>query len=236
LLQEGLGMRPSDRLAPSVRVVVGALCVTVLGAALYLGRPVLAPIVLAAFLALLLSGPVDAMARWRVPRVLAAGVATAALWGGLGAIATAAWQPATHWIQESPRALRALDRHAAPVRRLAQRLDSAARQVPLWHAPRGPAVVADPTPPASRVVLSWLPSAAISIVSVAVMTFLMLVEGPRLLGARAQHSRADVRRRWQAFAQVRGDLARYFGLIAAINLGLGVVSAATFAWLGLPNA
>jgi predicted PurR-regulated permease PerM len=85
-------------------------------------------------------------------------------------------------------------------------------------------------------VLSWLPSAAISIVSVAVMTFLMLVEGPRLLGARAQHSRADVRRRWQAFAQVRGDLARYFGLIAAINLGLGVVSAATFAWLGLPNA
>jgi predicted PurR-regulated permease PerM len=70
------------------------------------------------------------------------------------------------------------------------------------------------------------------------LTLFFLAGGPPLLARMAaalsgsERSAACLR----VTEAIRGELGRYFGTVALINLGLGLTTAATMAALGMPNA
>ena len=214
-------------------LVLAALAVV---AALHLLRPVLMPVVLATFLALLLARPVEALREAGLPRAASAGVVTLLATAAAVLVVAVSWRPAVDWLEEAPRTVRALERHATPLLRIARRVDAVADRVTGLAPPSAARTAVASSPTVSSRLVTALPQVAVTAVTVTVLTFLLLWEGPRLLGEGTRRSRSPaVRRRLELFAAAREGLGRYFGVLALINVGLGLATATLAALVGLPN-
>ncbi|HET9390547.1 MAG TPA: AI-2E family transporter, partial [Steroidobacteraceae bacterium] len=112
-----------------------AACATV--AALRIGRDLLIPLVLGVLLALVLSGIVETLRRWRVPRALSALVLLLLIAVGIGGVLDAIWTPAQQWIDNAPRVLRTVERRLRPAQSIVQRLDAIADRVSNIASPGG---------------------------------------------------------------------------------------------------
>ena len=93
------------------------------GLLLYFAHYAFIPIALALLLALVLSGPVEALYRHGVPRSLSALVILAVALGLIGALATSLWKPAQYWYGEAPQTIRAIKQKIAPAAKFVNRVD-----------------------------------------------------------------------------------------------------------------
>jgi hypothetical protein len=116
--------RRGERGSRAVWVI--ALCC--LAAALRLGREALIPLGLAVLVACVLSGAVEGLRRWRVPRALSAMLLLVLLSLGLAATIDLIASPAQAWLQKSPQVLRTIEQKARPAQSIVRRLDYIARR------------------------------------------------------------------------------------------------------------
>ncbi len=218
-----------------------ALCV--LGVALHAARAALIPLIFATLLALMLSGVVEGLRRWRIPRAVSATLVLLALCVAAGLAVDALAGPAQQWVENAPRVLRVVERRVRPARIVVQRFnDLAARAAAVAGA--APAAAAQPPPAAPAAV----PVTAIDLVSetgwigaelvtVLVLTLLLLSAGPPTLA----HMMAALGNNWQAVQvlrtidAVRIEVGRYYGTLALINVGLGCAAALAMWLLDMPN-
>ena len=219
-----------------------ALCA--LGVALHLAREALIPLILAILLALVLSGLVESLRRWQIPRGVSATLLLISAGVVAGAAVDALAAPAQEWMRSAPRVMRVIEHRVRPAQALVQRLNELAGRAAAIAGGAQPGPEAAPAgTPAAAAPLSaveilaetgWL---AGGVVTVVVLTLLILSAGPATLARMMSALNGN----WQAvhvlrtIDAIRVEVGRYYGTLALINLSLGIATGCAMWALHMPN-
>jgi predicted PurR-regulated permease PerM len=226
----------------SSRAVV-FLASVVAGALLYFAHAVFVPIALAILFALLISGPVEALNRGGLPRVVSAVMILLIFLSVIAGGVYELWTPAQKWLASAPRTTSVIQRKIAPAARLMQRIEIVSdRAAKLTQStansagtPAAPVASAAPVDPEGVLVATR--TALLSALTVVILTLFLLSAGPPVI-ARMSATFADNTHAAQillVYKAVRTEVARYYATIALINLGLGVATSTAMWALGMPN-
>jgi predicted PurR-regulated permease PerM len=224
---------------PAQHALVVLAIVLAVGA-LHLARSAVVPVLFAVFLAVLLSPGVAALARWRVPRALAAAIVIAALVAAVALALNATWRPARAWLDAAPATMRMLERKLQPVTRIIAKVESVSEQAGRVADPAVAVDAAGPTATSGaadkstmRITTEWL----IASVTMLMVVYFLLAGGPPLLvRLEALRGGATGTRLLQLASVISSDLGRYFATVTLSNLLLGIGTTVTMHWLGMPNA
>ena len=218
------------------------LCVAV--AALRLGRDLLVPIVLAVLITLVLSGIVETLRRYRVPRALSAVVLLALVGAAVGGTLHAVWTPAQQWIEGAPRVLRTIEHKTRPAQSVVRRIDAIVRRASaLAGAADPPAAATTASAPSPTTTVSAMDVVAgtsgvvAALLMGAALTLLLLTAGPSTLARLTAPVATDGRaiRVLRVIEAIRLEVGRYCGTLAVINLLFGALTALVMWLLGMPN-
>jgi predicted PurR-regulated permease PerM len=220
--------------------IIAICCLLVV---LRLGRPALIPLGLAVLVAFVLSGTVEWLRRWHVPRAVSAAVLLLALGAGLAGVLDAIATPAQEWLQSAPRVMKVIEHRLRPAQSLIHRLDDIAQRAEALAfsgtatagaASAPSATAAGVTPLEVFTVTGW---AAFGIVTVLAFAYLLLAASPTTLGritgfllggGQTDHA-------LRVLNGIRIEVGRYYGTLLLINLGFGIVMGGTMWLLGMPN-
>ena len=234
-----------------LRIIAAA---TVVGL-LYVGRPVLLPVVLSIFLFYALDPLVDRLESWRVPRALASGLAVVLVVGGIAAGAVALWPQFETVVTRVPEAVRQLNRtlRAArsgtngasaltKVQEAAQAIDeAAAASATAPSLPRGTMRV--------EVADTWRASDALraggmgviglvgQAVSVLFLTIFLLVEDDAFKRklVRRMESIGSKRVTVQILRDIAQQIERFLWVQVLTSAGVAVVTGLGLWWMGVEN-
>ncbi len=230
--------RPTARsVARAVWIV--AICIVV--AALRLGRDLLIPIVLALLMTLVLSGIVETLRRYRVPRGLSAAVLLLLIGAAVGGVLHAVWSPARQWIESAPRVLRTIEQKTRPAQSIVRRIDAIAKRASAIAGAADPAGAATAAaPPASMSamdVVEGTSGVAVALLMGVALTLLLLAAGPPTLARMTAPVATDGRaiHVLRVIEAIRVEVGRYYGTLAVINLLFGTATALLMWVLGMPN-
>jgi predicted PurR-regulated permease PerM len=240
-------LKAREGIAPALHALsrplwIIALC-SLIGVA-YLGRSALVPLALGLLLACVLSGVVETLCRYRVPRGLSAAVLLVLVSLAIGGVIEMTWTPAQQWLQSAPRVLRTIDHKVRPAQSVLQRLDYIAKRATALASSGGetPAAV-PPAPPAPPPVLTPIEVFAatgwvvVGTVTVLAFALLLLIAGPPTLARMTAALAADLRavHVLEIIEAIRLEVGRYYGMMLLINLVFGAVVAGVMGLLGMPN-
>ena len=218
-----------------LRYSVGVLAALALVAALKLAHQAVVPVLFAVFVTLLLSPLVDMLARRRMPREVAAVIVMVGVVAFVASCLGATWRPARDWLETAPETMRTLEQKARPVTKFIAKVESVSTQAERIAAPSAqPQDKPTPVALASKGFVESTQEWVITLVSMLFLTLFLLAADLANLG-RSAAAGARWGRAGQVFERVRGELARYFAAVTFSNLILGVATAATMAWLDMPN-
>ncbi len=217
-----------------------AICVGM--AALRLGRDLLVPVVLAVLLALVLSGIVEGLRRFRIPRGVSALVLMLLIATAVGGMLHAVGAPARQWMDSAPRVLRTIEHKTRGAQSVMRRLDALARRAGAIagasDAAAAAPVAAPPAPPVSAVeVVESTSGVAAALLMGAALTLLLLAAGPATLARMAAPVATDGRavQVVRVIEAIRVEVGRYYGALALINLLFGTATALLMWALRMPN-
>ena len=212
------------------------------GALVYLCRAALIPLALALLFGLLLSGPVERMHAYRIPRGLSAMLMllliSGAVWGAVDLL----WNPAQQWYSGAPQTLKIIKGKVKPVAVFLQRVEE-------LRSDSDPMALTPAAPPASGAGnpsnTSGLPSlfidatrnVLVSLTACIVMTLFLLAGGPPMV-ARMTVALVDdlhVFHVMEVIDQIRAEVARFYLTQALLNIALGSATAALMSWFGMPS-
>ena len=220
------------------------IAICALAAVLRLGRDALIPLGLALLVAFVLSGAVEALRRYRIPRALSAAVllllVAVAVGGTIDRIAT----PAQQWLASAPRVLHTIELQIRPAQSLLRRVDYIAKRatamaamvtsVPDASSAAPASAAATLTPIEIFAATGWV---AAEVVTVVAFAFLLLAAGPATLARMTCVLAGDLHaiRALQIIGAIRHEVGRYYGTLLLINLCFGCVTATLMWLLGMPN-
>jgi predicted PurR-regulated permease PerM len=218
-------------------VYQGGLFFLALMASLYAAREVVLPLVLAFFLKLLVQPGMKFMKRLRVPRLLAALLALAALLGIIVGLADLLSSPASHWAQRLPEGLPRLQER---VRIISQPIETLTR---LFKHAQSAVIGNKPAPPPSggtdvqQLLLSTVQHLASGFVWTMLMLFFLLVAGDTFLRrlVEVMPTFGDKRQVIDIAQQVESDISVYLITITIMNTLVGIVVGTSMWLLGLPD-
>jgi predicted PurR-regulated permease PerM len=232
--------RSTRRISRHLRAIRISLTGMILLATVYtvaIGKSLLVPLVLAAFIGLALNPIVVAAARIRVPRWLAAVTVMLLLGVGLvSAVATLA-TPALNWFHEAPTAMRAF---APKIKPMTQQIEAASRAtqnlVGGTVARNAPAANNDFAFTAWDIV-AGAPKVLASVLTVALLVFFFLVYGDEILRRAVEISPTFAYKRHTVsiVRSIQTEVSSYLLLTAAINVTLGLVTAGMLYLYGVPD-
>lgn len=221
-----------------LRAVLNALLILAVLYTLALAHSLVIPLVLAAFLGLGLNPLVAFASRWHVPRALSALVLMLALAGGIGAGVTLLAQPAAHWLQRAPSALR----HVAPkLKPVTARINEATRATRSLVGGSSAAANSRGTAHTAAFtawdLLQMTPRVLANVLTVALLVFFFLIYGDALLRRLVEISPTFRKKRHNVtlVRNIQTQVSRYVLTTASINGTLGVLTAAWLWWMGLPD-
>jgi predicted PurR-regulated permease PerM len=211
--------------------VVGAL-----GTLIYIAHTALVPVALAVLLSLVLSGPVEALHRRRVPRVVSAMFILVVVLSTMGGLLGGLWSPAQNWFAQAPQVMATIQKKVKPIEVFMTHLDAlrqkasdmngapTATPAPVTQQAReiAPALILDATGPMVAAVMTFI-----------VVSLFLLAGGPPMLarmtaafihGLRASHVLMIIDR-------IRIEVGRFYLTTTLINIGLGIATAVgMWAW------
>jgi predicted PurR-regulated permease PerM len=231
-------LSPTAHMAAWSRRATIATALVAVVAALHFARSALAPVVVAALLALMLSTVVDSLVRWRLPRWLASAIVVLTLVVTTASSLNAVWEPARNWLDRAPHMLQTAEHKLRPLTRLVAKVESvsdqAARMASSATTGSGdpPLKVRDDPPHLVNLTLSWV----VTMLATVFMTYFFLADGPRLLALLSRRPTGNRRRGAVVVAlAVRSVLGRYFGALAICSLALGTATTVTMTVLDMPS-
>ena len=216
-------------------LVAGAI-----GLLLYFAHVAFVPIALALLLALVLSGPVEALHGWHVPRSISAAVLLIATLGVFAALVNFLSAPAQTWFSAAPHTLRLIEKKIRPVEQVVGRIDelrnSAGNIGSVTHGAPVPTVAAaEESAPA--LLFDATRGPVLSSVTVVILTLFLLAGGPPMLARMTSAFAGDLNSAHiiRVIEKVRREVGRFYVTTALINVGLGLATAAAMMWCGMPN-
>jgi predicted PurR-regulated permease PerM len=220
-----------------IRVLVwGAI-----GLLLYVAHVAFIPIALALLVALVLSGPVEALHRIRVPRAIGAALILVFLLASVAGAVDLMWTPAQQWFAAAPQTMKVIKRKLSPAAKFITHIED------LRNSAGSIAATGHPTPPAAPaavesesapvLILDATREAVVTALTFVIVTLFLLAGGPPML-ARMTAAFIDDLNAAHVLAiieNVRGEVGRFYVTTALINLGLGLATAGTMMACGMPT-
>ncbi|MGA2343496.1 MAG: AI-2E family transporter [Steroidobacteraceae bacterium] len=211
-----------------------------IGLLLYEARAAFVPIALALLLALVLSGPVEALHRLRVPRGVSALLILLVTLAIIGGTFDVLWKPAQHWFASAPQTLQTIKQRITPVARFMQHLDELKGSADALAASRAAAAHPAAVAPASsgpEDLLDAMRSAVVGIVTFVIVTLFLLAGGPPMLARMTAAFVDDLHAGHILYLieKVRAEVGRFYLTTAAINLGFGCATTGVMMAWGMPN-
>ena len=224
-----------------IRVSLFLVALVAVGAALWCGKQLFLPVVLAVLLTLLLTPAVDFAERFWMPRWLGSLFVVVALLAGAAGAVTQLAAPAQQWLNPKSTEFRKLESRIrellAPLKELQgaqERMADVAGGEGAGARPRE--VVVERA--GSLSVLRTAQPLMAGVISTVVLLYFLLASGDLLLRKliRVLPTLDDKKRAVGIARTIQVEIGRYFLTIATINFGLAVVTAAMLTALGMPSA
>jgi predicted PurR-regulated permease PerM len=234
----GTGNIPAERKTSRKVTAVKLLVAGAIGLLLYRAHAAFVPVALALLLALVLSGPVEALHDWRVPRSVSAALLMIAILGILAALVNFVSVPAQQWFAAAPHTLRVIERKIRPVEQIINRLDDLRNSAGnIGSSAHAAPQVAAPEESGSVRLLDATRGAVLSSVTVIILTLFLLAGGPPMLARMTSAFASDLNSAHiiDVIEKVRREVGRFYVTTALINVGLGFATAFAMMWCGMPN-
>jgi predicted PurR-regulated permease PerM len=198
------------------------------------------PLLLALLLSLMLAPTVRLLARWHLPRSLAALLVLLVGLALSGSLLAGLIEPARAWMSEVPKSISRMELALSAFRKPLQAASHAGEQIDKLTSIAGDNKVqrvVDAGPSRLAQMMSATPAVVASAVGTLLLTFIFLMHGDALLRkfvelAPALHLKKDI---VIATRSAQHELSIYMMTIAAINATLGLLTAAALYWLGVDN-
>jgi predicted PurR-regulated permease PerM len=220
----------------AVRVLVAGA----IGLLLYFAHVAFVPIALALLLALVLSGPVETLHGWRVPRSVSAAIIVIAILGLFVALVNFISAPAQQWFAAAPHTIKIIEKKIRPLEQTMSRVDELRNTAgnigsPTHAAPQ--AAIAAPEESAPAMLIDATRGAVLSIVTVIILTVFLLAGGPPMLARMTSAFASDLNSTHiiVVIEKVRREVGRFYVTTALINVGLGLATAFAMMGCGMPN-
>jgi predicted PurR-regulated permease PerM len=225
-----------SRKVTSVRLLVAGA----IGVLLYYAHVAFVPVALALLLALVLSGPVEALHGWRVPRSVSAAVLLIAILGVMAALVNFVSIPAQQWFAAAPHTLRVIEKKVRPFEQMMSRVDelrNSAGHIGSSARNTGQPAVAPKEESAPVMILDATRDAVLSSVTVIILTLFLLAGGPSMLARMTSACTSDLKSAHilRVIENVRSEVGRFYFTTALINVGLGIATACAMMLCGMPN-
>jgi predicted PurR-regulated permease PerM len=217
-------------------VIVGAI-----GLLLYVAHVAFIPIALALLFALILSGPVEALHKLRVPRSVSAALILVLLLSAMVGFVNLMWAPTQQWYAEAPRTMTIIKKKVTPLARFIDHLE----EMRIIAGNMGAGRSTTPTPASSVaasesgqvMIFNATLGAVVSVVTFVIVTLFLLTGGPPML---ARMTAAFVDRMNAAYVlniieRVRAEVGRFYVTTTLINLVFGFATAGVMAAWGMPT-
>jgi len=228
------------RLATIARALVVLATLAVL-LACYIGKEILAPILVALLLSLLLSPFVGLFQRLRAPRMLASGLTVILVVGvAVGAIAALA-QPAKEWLTRVPEAIESLAQSVKDLRKPVLQAEKATESLAtLTQGPGSPQQQVVLKDKGSLVggILTGTPRVLETIAVVILLLFFFLSSGDNFLRRLVEVAPGMTEKRIvvSIARDIQREMSRYLLTITLINFSLGFATALALMAIQMPNA
>jgi predicted PurR-regulated permease PerM len=214
-----------------------------IGVLLYVAHFAFIPIALALLFALILSGPVEALYRFHVPRSLSATIILIIMLGLLAGVVNLMWAPTQNWFAAAPQTMKVIKRKLIPAIKFithVEELRSSAGNIgvpaqPVTATAAGPAAADNEKGPV--LFLDATREAVLSVLTFVIVTLFLLAGGPPML-ARMTAAFVDDLNAGHVLAiieKVRGEVGRFYVTTALINVGFGLATAGVMMLCGMPT-
>jgi len=221
------------------------LVIVSLGMLLYFAHVAFIPIALALLFALILSGPVEALHKFRVPRSVSATLILVIVLGIIAGTVDFMWAPAQQWFASAPQTMKSIQRKLTPATRFVDHVEqirtSAGKigtsQQP-GAAPGMAAPAAEANDKAPRSLVDALRGVVISTVTFIIVTLFLLAGGPPMLARMTAAFVDDLNAAHvlNVIEKVRGEVGRFYVTTALINVGVGCAIAGAMVALEKPDS
>ncbi len=220
---------------------VHLLAACAVGLLLYCAHCAFVPIALALLLALVLSGPVEALHAWRIPRGVSAALILLIILGLFAALVDFISAPAQEWFAAAPHTLKIIEKKIRPLEQAMSRVDqlrnTAGSIGSPTHAQAPQPAAAAPEESAPALLIDATRGAVLSSVTVIILTLFLLAGGPPMMArmtsafASGLHSGHII----DVIEKVRREVGRFYVTTALINVGLGFATAFAMMGCGMPS-
>jgi predicted PurR-regulated permease PerM len=235
------GSRPSAihlwQFTPAKLLTLGTL-----GLLLYVAHKAFIPIALALLAALILSGPVEMLLKFRIPRSLSATVILILFLAAAAGLVDMMWEPAQQWYSTAPATMKTIKRKLLPAVKFMTRMEeirASAGSIAATASPVVPAAapVAAKTEESPTVILDATRGIMVSVLTFVIVTLFLLAGGPPMCARMTAAFVDDLNAAHvlDVIEKVRKELGRFYVTSAIINVGLGLATTGIMTLLGMPT-
>jgi predicted PurR-regulated permease PerM len=227
--KDGLGIRS---------LALTGLFVLALFYTLYFARGFVMSVTVALLLSFLFSPMVRALKRARIPEAVGAAVVLA---GALALCGTAVYQlsgPVSEWMAKAPEMFRRIEGELKKVKKPVEKVTAATEQVEkLADVSGGAQTVQIRREGLSDTIVTQAMGVMFEILVVLILLYFLLASGDLFLRklVTVLPTFEDKKRAVQIARETEDSISVYLLTVAAINTGLGVMTAALMWWIGMPN-
>jgi len=238
---------PPDRPNPTamhVRQFTAAKLLTLgaLGLLLYMAHQAFIPIALALLAALILSGPVEMLLKFRIPRSLSATVILIFFLAATAGVVDLMWAPVQQWYSNAPATMKTIKRKLVPAAKFVTRVEeiraSAGNITAAANpAPPGAAPIVAKAEESPVLILDETRGIMVTILTFIIVTLFLLAGGPPMCARMTAAFVDDLNAAHvlDVIEKVRKEVGRFYVTTAIINLGLGLATTGIMMLLGMPT-
>lgn len=213
-----------------------------IGVLLYVARVAFIPIALALLFALLLSGPVEALHKRRIPRSVSSALILIIALSAIGGVIDVAWAPTQEWFSKAPETLNTIKQKVRPVAKFMSRLDDLSKRFGTigaqGHAiPNETSIAAPAGESAPMLIMDTGGAAVAGTLACVIVTLFLLTGGPPMMARMVAAFADNVKSSYvhNVIEKVREEVGYYYRTTTLIHLSLGLATGvAMWAW-GMPT-
>jgi predicted PurR-regulated permease PerM len=220
---------------------VKLLALGALGVLLYFAHRAFIPIALALLAALILSGPVEMLLKFRIPRSLSATVILIMFFAAAAGLVDMMWAPAQQWYSTAPATMKTIKRKLSPAAKFMTRVEeiraSAGNITGAANAAPAAAPVVAKNDDSPVLILNATRGVMVSVLTFVIVTLFLLAGGPPMIARMTAAFVDDLNAAHvlDVIEKVRKEVGRFYVTTAIINIGLGLAITGVMTLLGMPT-
>jgi predicted PurR-regulated permease PerM len=238
---ESANASPSTHSWPSAAAKV--FVATTLGVLLYVAHAAFIPVALALLLALILSGPVEALHQKHFPRAASAALILLITIGLIGGTVALLRTPAQGWYAQAPQTVATIKRKIRPVAIFVDQLDKFQKSAGNMNAsdhganPPNSPTATPPTQSAPALIIDASGPVLAGALTFVIVTLFLLAGGPPMLARMTAAFVDDLKASnvLNTIEKVRAEVGHFYLTTSLINVGLGTATGLTMWALGMPT-